>query len=85
MNELHNLTGAGGVIVTGAVTNPAPVEVKAVAIIATVYNSSSAVAGYRKTVLPGSIPPQASLPFSIALPGVTDIARWAVVAQGRTR
>lgn len=85
VNDLHSVIGAGSVIVSGSVTNPAPVEVKAAALIATVYNSSGAVRGYRKTVLPEPIPPQASRPFSIALPGVTDIASWAVVAQGRTR
>jgi hypothetical protein len=88
MLAVNGLDGStnGGFTLIGAVFNPGPLEVKSVAVVAAVYNSSGAVAGYRKIVLPDPIPSNASAPFAIALPGVVgDAARWTVVAQGRTR
>jgi hypothetical protein len=50
-----------------------------------VYNSAGAVIGYRKIALIEPLAADAGAQFSITLPGVASAARWAVVAEGRTR
>ncbi|MBI5715890.1 MAG: LysM peptidoglycan-binding domain-containing protein [Chloroflexi bacterium] len=86
-----NVSGAAGssspsgFIINGSVINPAGVEVKSVVIVATVYNSASAVTGYRKIILNGTIAPRGSTTFSITMAGITEVTRWAVIAQARTQ
>ncbi|MBI4631165.1 MAG: LysM peptidoglycan-binding domain-containing protein [Chloroflexi bacterium] len=86
-----NVSGAAGssspsgFIINGSVINPASVEVKSVVIVATVYNSASAVTGYRKIILNGTIAPRGSTTFSITMAGITEVTRWAVIAQARTQ
>jgi LysM repeat protein len=86
-----NVSGAAGssspsgYIINGSVINPASVEVKSVVIVATVYNSAGAVAGYRKIILSVVIAARGATPFSITLAGITEVTRWAVIAQARTQ
>ena len=76
---------SGGFTLGGTVTNVAAVTVKDIVVVGTVYNSAGAVIGYRKIALIEPLAASASAQFSITLPGVASAARWAVLAQGRTR
>jgi len=86
-----NVSGASGssspsgFIINGIVINPASVEVKSVVIVATVYNAVGTVAGYRKIILNGTIAPRGNTPFSITMAGISEVTRWAVIAQAHIR
>ncbi len=85
VNEVSGLPGGGGFTVNGTLVNPTTADLHSVAIIATVYNSPGSIIGYRKVTLNEPLTANASTAFSITLPGVFEVARWAVIAQGRTR
>ncbi len=88
MLNVSGVTGSSsssGFIINGSVINPASVEVKSVVIVATVYNSAGAVASYRKIILNGAIAPRGNTPFSITMAGITEVTRWAVIAQAHIR
>ncbi|MBI3244124.1 MAG: LysM peptidoglycan-binding domain-containing protein [Chloroflexi bacterium] len=85
VNDLNGVPTEGGFTVNGIIANSFPANVHSIVVIATVYNSSGSVAGYRKITLEEPLAANADAAFSIALPGVGDVARWAAIAQGRTR
>jgi LysM repeat protein len=78
-------SSSSGFVINGNVINPASAEVKSTVVVATVYNSVSAVTSYRKIILNGTIAPRGNAAFSITMAGITEVTRWAVVAQARTR
>ena len=85
VSDVAGAESSGGFTLGGAVTNVAAVTVKNIVVVGTVYNSAGAVIGYRKIALIEPLAADAGAQFSITLPGVASAARWAVVAEGRTR
>ncbi len=83
VSEVTGAPAAAGFTLSGAVTNPAASAVRSVTVVATLYNAAGQVTDYRAVILTGSLEGTASQSFSVALPGVNNAARWAVVAQGR--
>ena len=78
-------SSSSGFIINGSVINPASVEVKSVVIVATVYNAAGAVTSYRKIILNGTIAPRGNTTFSITMAGISEVTRWAVIAQAHIR
>lgn len=85
VSEVAGAESSGGFTLNGTVANVAAVTVKDIVVVGTVYNSAGAVIGYRKIALIEPLAADAGAQFSITLPGVASAARWAVVAEGRTR
>lgn len=85
VSDVAGAETSGGFTLSGTATNTAAVTVSYIALVASVYNSAGAVIGYRKIILAEPLAAGAGAQFSIALPGVSSAARWAVVAEGRTR
>ena len=85
MLAVTNLLGGpapAGFTLTATLTNTNPAIVSAIRVVATVYNASG-VAGYRLIQIADPLNPNDSVQISISLSGVTQITRWAVLAQGR--
>jgi hypothetical protein len=85
MLTIGDLTGratSAGFTLTLTLTNPAAAPVSAVRVVGTVYNASG-VAGFRTVTLVDPLNSNDSVQVSISLPGVTQITRWAALAQGR--
>ncbi len=76
---------SSGYTLGGTLINPTSSEIHSIAVVGTVYNAAGAVIGYRKIVLPDSLAANASVEFAMPLPAITDAARWAVIAQGRSK
>jgi hypothetical protein len=85
VSDVAGAESSGGFTLGGTVTNVAAVTVKNIVVVGTVYNSAGAVIGYRKIALIEPLAADAGAQFSITLPGVASAARWAVLAEGRTR
>jgi LysM repeat protein len=88
MLAVSEVVGAGttsGFRLAGSITNPAAGPLSRIVIVGSVYNSAGAVIDYRRLTLAEPLAPGASAPFEITFPGVASAARWAVIAQGRTR
>lgn len=83
VDNLQAAPAPAGFSISGALVNPTAAELRGVVAVATVYNSAGSVAGYRKITFGDRLAANGVLPFSIALPGVTEAAKWAVAAQGR--
>lgn len=85
MLAVTNLLGGpapAGFTLTATLTNTNPAIVRAIRVVATVYNASG-VAGYRLIQIADPLNPNDSVQISISLSGVAQITRWAVLAQGR--
>jgi LysM repeat protein len=85
VGQVSGASTSGGFALSGAVTNSTAAEIQRVILVGTVYNSASAVTGYRRIAIEQPLEPGVSMAFSITLPGVSSAAHWAVLAQGRTR
>ena len=88
MLEVSSLVGettSSGIILSGTIANPAAVETTGIVVVGTVYNAAGVVTGYRTIRLDQPLAANASTPFSITLPAPASAAKWAVIAQGRTR
>jgi LysM repeat protein len=84
--EVEGASGAAspsGYTLGGTLINPTASEIRSITVVGTVYNAAGAVIGYRKIFLTDSLAANASAEFSMPLPGITDAARWAVIAEGR--
>ena len=83
VEDAKGTASSSGYTLGGTLINPASSEIRSIAVVGTVYNAAGAVIGYRKIILPDSLAANASVEFAMPLPGITDAARWAVIAEGR--
>src|SRR6185503_2042579 len=75
VGDVSGVSTSAGFSLSGAVTNTTAVEMRQVILVGSVYNSASAVAGYRRIAIEQPLGPGASMSFSIILPGVSSAAR----------
>ncbi|HLF00475.1 MAG TPA: LysM peptidoglycan-binding domain-containing protein [Anaerolineales bacterium] len=85
VSEVVSAETTAGLNLKGTIINPASTPVNRIAIVGSVYNSAGAVIDYRRITLTEPLAPEANVSFEMIFPGVGSAARWAVIAQGRTR
>lgn len=85
--DVSNLTGradAAGFTLSATIANSKEGSLGEVTVVGTVYNAAGAVIGYRVLQLDRPLAAHTGTEIELSLPGVTSVARWAVIAQGRT-